>query len=938
MTTPPPSFDQFYHSQGDVNMPSQQSSFDQYTANAFASVSDAEHQFGAIYAQQLGDEPASLTVDEPAHTLNHRSSREALCRHYGLGDPRADVERKDSVPFDPTSSSTLIASASNTPSKQFMHQHQHYSQYDRGSQLGFTPQHRAMSPHVQDLSPQPSDMMSPPQQPDFSFQNHNFYQEPQSLAGTAQTNEWASANDFIQQNGGDPEGDSRRASWAGSQHFRYDEQQQFDDIQRIISNASSHAGTPAPGSRVASPFVPQEHQNMGHLRHDSSSSIARSPSPFGSMAAPSPPVFHTTSASGSPSFSKPQSPPALIIPNSAPSHSFSSVSVAANMNQRSGGSSKFGTSLLPPVNPQLEHLTGMAGISPIAPNADGPMITIQPSTPISPLKHNAHASMFDKVLRSASSRFQQHNQQDQPSPDQHQLRQQPQQQTPSPLSNGMRSPGMGQQSVEQNNTVFASDAQWHENEFSSLAVQGHMRPRSKSDSYMADGGGFDRQAATQLMGGPMAQFFPQQLQQGTSSGPGDTWGNINIHAWRDDQAREADSMTMDPRHLSGQDEAQLQNQLRIEALQRAQLQTNTGDVSSTGVFKYEPDQVSPTTLEAYAFLGLSAPSSGISRRRSFNDGMHPAAGAGTPGYGVQFSMPGAISPGRMRGGSFNLGHRRQVQSEDFSRGGWGIGHDGASTAAFMQAMTNPDDGTLLPPMNRGRSMSHSRHSSVSSVRSPSPALSVSSQGSSYSHHSRMSMPDGVQPELFAAAGGDMQGIAKMKVTSMATEVASQSRRTNSAQFRCPIEGCSSTFTRQFNLKGHMRSHKDERPYKCTYPDCSKSLVGFARQHDCKRHMLLHEKKRPFKCEACLKTFARLDALTRHHRSDQGQQCAESHPLPTNPDGSAMTESQYKARLGQMREQAGPAAGPSAHGGQSSGGVSASASADELDLMEGVDTA
>ena len=30
------------------------------------------------------------------------------------------------------------------------------------------------------------------------------------------------------------------------------------------------------------------------------------------------------------------------------------------------------------------------------------------------------------------------------------------------------------------------------------------------------------------------------------------------------------------------------------------------------------------------------------------------------------------------------------------------------------------------------------------------------------------------------------------------------------------------------------------------------------------------------------------------KSEQGQECAISHPLPTNPDGSAMSESQYKA--------------------------------------------
>lgn len=120
----------------------------------------------------------------------------------------------------------------------------------------------------------------------------------------------------------------------------------------------------------------------------------------------------------------------------------------------------------------------------------------------------------------------------------------------------------------------------------------------------------------------------------------------------------------------------------------------------------------------------------------------------------------------------------------------------------------------------------------------------------------------------------------------------------------------------------MRSHNDERPYKCLYDGCPKAIVGFARQHDCKRHMLLHEGLRPFECEGCGKKFARLDALTRHRewreardilheftdmrtdKSEQGQECAISHPLPTNPDGSAMSESQYKSYRLQQRTQGG----------------------------------
>lgn len=58
-------------------------------------------------------------------------------------------------------------------------------------------------------------------------------------------------------------------------------------------------------------------------------------------------------------------------------------------------------------------------------------------------------------------------------------------------------------------------------------------------------------------------------------------------------------------------------------------------------------------------------------------------------------------------------------------------------------------------------------------------------------------------------------------------------------------------------------------------------------------MLLHQNLKSFCCEGCKKQFARLDALTRHHKSQQGIECAAAFPLPTNPDGSALSESQYK---------------------------------------------
>ncbi|KIK09922.1 hypothetical protein K443DRAFT_671237 [Laccaria amethystina LaAM-08-1] len=119
-------------------------------------------------------------------------------------------------------------------------------------------------------------------------------------------------------------------------------------------------------------------------------------------------------------------------------------------------------------------------------------------------------------------------------------------------------------------------------------------------------------------------------------------------------------------------------------------------------------------------------------------------------------------------------------------------------------------------------------------------------------------------------------VEKQQVTTSATQLASASRRRNEAHFVCPVPGCGSTFTRRFNLRGHLRSHTEERPYVCDWPGCKK---GFARQHDCKRHQALHTAKSSQSnvCQGCKKTFSRLDALNRHLRSDGGAECRASNP-------------------------------------------------------------
>ncbi|KAL2821037.1 hypothetical protein BJX63DRAFT_418084 [Aspergillus granulosus] len=182
----------------------------------------------------------------------------------------------------------------------------------------------------------------------------------------------------------------------------------------------------------------------------------------------------------------------------------------------------------------------------------------------------------------------------------------------------------------------------------------------------------------------------------------------------------------------------------------------------------------------------------------------------------------------------------------------------------MQVDSHPVSGEAHDPVfntaDHGTSLMN-----TSTVASPGPIEdSVSQDGDRPRHRDDSDLHQDSSNKAFSypmPTGGFNDPRRGLSLPSSGLNKAGQ-RSPSTKKHRCPY--CATEFTRHHNLKSHLLTHSQEKPFVCQ--TCQSR---FRRLHDLKRHAKLHTGERPHICPKCGRRFARGDALARHNKGQGG---------------------------------------------------------------------
>ncbi|KAL2866770.1 C2H2 zinc finger protein [Aspergillus lucknowensis] len=188
----------------------------------------------------------------------------------------------------------------------------------------------------------------------------------------------------------------------------------------------------------------------------------------------------------------------------------------------------------------------------------------------------------------------------------------------------------------------------------------------------------------------------------------------------------------------------------------------------------------------------------------------------------------------------------------------------AINADQMQVDSNPAPGEgpdqTFTTAENGTSLMN-----TSTVASPGPIEdSVSQEGDRPRHRDDSDLHQDNSNKAFSypmPTGGFNDPRRGLSLPSSGLNKAGQ-RSPSAKKHRCPY--CATEFTRHHNLKSHLLTHSQEKPFVCQ--TCQSR---FRRLHDLKRHTKLHTGERPHICPKCGRRFARGDALARHNKGQGG---------------------------------------------------------------------